>query len=362
MMHRNARVVLDDGYDIPAISFGAPVSAAGEVVFSTGMVGYPESLTDPSYRGQILTLTFPSVGNYGVPADVPGPEGLPKYFESDRVQVAGLIVADYHPAYSHWEATRALGDWLAAAGIPAVHGVDTRALTRRLRFSGTMPGKIIIDGEPARFDPAEHDLVAEVGLGRRDPIGPADGLHVVVVDCGVKANILRSLVHRGVRCTIIPWDRDPTEIECDGIMLTNGPGDPGRCVPTIEHVRAALARDVPIFGICHGCQILGLAAGGTSFKLHFGHRGQNQPVIDTETRRCYVTSQNHGYALDARELPSDFAVWFLNANDGSVEGIKHRHKPFSAVQFHPEAACGPVDTGYLFDRFLAQMAERRKGK
>lgn len=357
-----ARLVLEDGFVLPGRSFGAPVSSAGEVVFTTGMVGYPESLTDPSYRGQILALTFPSIGNYGVPGDGVGEFGLPGSMESDRIQVAGLVVADYSLAYSHWEAIQSLSAWLQDHGIPAICDVDTRALTRRLREHGTMLGKLEVGGDPGWFDPGRENLVARVGRGRDGVLNPEGTLRLAVIDCGVKNNILRCLMRRGASLTVLPWDADPAEVAHDGLVLTNGPGDPTMCDATIRHLGEALRRDVPVFGVCLGCQLLALATGGSTFKLRYGHRGQNQPVIDTETQRGYVTSQNHGYAVDARTLPEDWEVWFLNANDGTVEGIRHRSKPFSAVQFHPEASCGPVDTAFLFDRFLEQVRQRKEGQ
>jgi len=357
-----ARIVLEDGYSLTGRSFGAPISAAGEVVFTTGMVGYPESLTDPSYQGQILTLTFPSIGNYGVPGDGAGEFGLPAAMESDRIQVAGLVVADYSPAYSHWEAVQSLSAWLREHGVPAICDVDTRALTQRLRERGTMLGKLEVDGDPGWFDPATENLVARVGRGREGTINPGPEPRLAVIDCGCKNNILRCLARRGASLEVLPWDADPADVEHDGLVLTNGPGDPVTCEATIRHVAAALQRDVPVFGVCLGCQLLALASGASTFKLRYGHRGQNQPVIDTKTRRCYVTSQNHGYAVDSRTLPDDWEVWFLNANDGTVEGIRHRSKPVSAVQFHPEASCGPVDTAFLFDRFLEQVHTYREGR
>ena len=346
------RLILEDGSEHAGLSFGAPVSAAGEVVFTTGMVGYPEALTDPSYAGQVLVLTFPSIGNYGVPSDAPGPLGLPETMESDRIQVAGLIVADYAPVYSHWEAVRSLSAWLQAHGVPALHDMDTRALTRRLRDRGTMLGKLVVDGEPDWVDPNKEDLVARVARYDGHVFGAGGDPHIAVVDCGVKNNIIRCLLRRGARVTVVPWDARLAELDCDGVLLSNGPGDPTVCEATIAHTRALLARGIPVFGICLGCQILALAAGATTFKLRFGHRGQNQPAIEVGSQRCFITSQNHGYAIDARSLPSDWQVWFMNANDGSVEGIRHRSLPFSAVQFHPEAACGPVDSAHLFDDFL----------
>ena len=355
------RLVLEDGYTLHGRSFGAPLSTAGEMVFTTGMVGYPESLTDPSYRGQILALTFPSIGNYGVPAPGHGEFGLPATLESDRIQVSGLVVADYSPAYSHWEAVRSLSDWLRTHGVPALCDVDTRALTRHLRERGTMLGQLQVDGDPGWYDPAAENLVAAVSRDEPARLNPDGSPHLVVLDCGVKNNILRCLLRRGASLTVLPWDADPAQVPHDGLVLSNGPGDPTSCEATVGHLRAALDRGTPIFGICLGCQLLALAAGGSTFKLRFGHRGQNQPVTDTSTRRCHVTSQNHGYAVDARTLPDDWEVWFLNANDGSVEGIRHRSKPFSAVQFHPEASCGPVDTGYLFDDFLDRVRAHREG-
>jgi carbamoyl-phosphate synthase small subunit len=353
------RLVLEDGTVAHGLSFGAPVSAAGEVVFTTGMVGYPEALTDPSYAGQILVLTFPSIGNYGVPSDRPGPTGLPETMESDRIQVAGLIVADYAPVYSHWEAVRSLSAWLKHHGVPALHDMDTRALTRRLRDRGTMLGKLVVDGDPGWVDPNEENLVARVARFEGRTFGAGGDPHIAVVDCGVKNNIIRCLLRRGARVTVVPWDAPLAELACDGVLLSNGPGDPTRAEATIAHTRALLARGTPVFGICLGCQILALAAGAETFKLRFGHRGQNQPAIELGSQRCFITSQNHGYAIDARSLPTDWKVWFLNANDGSVEGIRHRSLPFSAVQFHPEAACGPVDSAHLFDDFLRTVRAHR---
>ncbi len=356
------RLILEDGTVLPGRSFGATTSASGEVVFTTGMVGYPESLTDPSYAGQILVPTFPSIGNYGVPSGRPGPQGLPETLESDRIQVSGLIVADYAPVYSHWEATRSLAGWLREHGVPALCEVDTRALTRRLREHGTMLGKLVTHEEPAWWDPATENLVGRVARFEGRVFGADGDPHIVAVDCGIKNNILRCLLRRGAKVTVVPWDTPITELDCDGVLLSNGPGDPTTVQATIIHTRALLARGTPVFGICLGCQIMALAAGAETFQLRFGHRGQNQPAIDLDSQRCFITSQNHGYAVDARSLPADWKVWFLNANDGSVEGIRHSSLPFSAVQFHPEAACGPVDTAYLFDEFLDSVRAHRAAR
>jgi carbamoyl-phosphate synthase small subunit len=341
--------------------FGAIDAAAGEVVFNTGMVGYPESITDPSYYGQILVLTYPLIGNYGVPVAEHDELGLPCHFESDRVQVRALVTANYHGEYHHWGAERSLGAWLEAEGIPGLYGVDTRALTRHLREHGTISGRIVPDGEtaPDWYDPSAENVVARVS--RAAPVTLGDGdVHVVVVDCGVKNNILRCLIRRGARVTVVPWDHPFDDIDYDGLLLSNGPGDPERCRAIATRVGSLLDRRAPIFGICLGCQILGLAAGATTFKLTYGHRGQNQPVAEAGTGRWAITSQNHGYAVDPATLGSEWEVWFRNGNDGTVEGLRLRDTPHSAVQFHPEAVCGPVDTAYLFDRFLEAARGARR--
>jgi carbamoyl-phosphate synthase small subunit len=342
---------LEDGTRLTGFSFGAAAPAAGEVVFTTSMVGYPESLTDPSYRGQILVMTYPLVGNYGVPA-----QGESARFESDRIQAAGLVVAQVHSDTSHAGAARSLSDWLSSEGVPGISGVDTRALTLRLRERGTMLGRVVPEGgePPEYFDPNRTDIVAEVST--REPVEFAGaGKRVVLVDCGVKQSIRRELLARGVNVRQVPWDWDYTGEDFDGILVSNGPGDPQRCAPTVGILRRALARNRPVFGICLGAQLLALAAGARTYKLPYGHRGQNQPCREAGSERCRLTSQNHGFAVDAGSLADDWQVWFTNANDGSVEGIRHRRRPFSAVQFHPEAAPGPLDSRDLFDRFVESL-------
>jgi carbamoyl-phosphate synthase small subunit len=361
MMDANRmKLVLEDGTTMVGQGFGAPVAVAGEVVFNTGMTGYVETLTDPSYKGQILTLTYPLVGSYGVPAPrTPGSIDGP--YESDRIQVQALVVQSYVDRYSHHAAVRSLGSWLAAEGIPAVTGIDTRTLTRKLREAGTMKGWLLpaeADVERAKRTAAAVEMREEAfrAVAPREPIVYEGGkLKVLLIDAGAKDNIVRSLLGRGVSVIRAPWHAPLAELaaQSDGILIGNGPGDPKDLGPLIEQLRALLGTyQRPIFGICLGNQILALAAGGDTYKLPYGHRGVNQPVQDLLSRRCYITSQNHGYAVDDESLPADWEPWFVNINDGTNEGIRSRLKPFFSVQFHPEATPGPEDAGYLFDDFL----------
>jgi carbamoyl-phosphate synthase small subunit len=345
------RLVLEDGSEYRGFSFGARKSVSGEVVFNTGMVGYPESLTDPSYRGQILTFTYPLIGNYGIPADVKN-GGLLKYFESDKIHIQAMVVAASPDAYSHWNAAKSLPEWLKEHDVPGIFGIDTRALTRRLREKGTMLGKVVLDGGSVRLnDPNKRNLVAEVSSP--EPVYYDGGRKtVIVVDCGVKNGIIRAFLQRGFTVLRIPWDHDFLSEDADGIVLSNGPGDPQMCSATIGRVREALEGKTPILGVCLGSQILGLAAGARTYKLKYGHRGQNQPCVESGTKRCYITSQNHGYAVETGTLPQDWREWFYNKNDGTNEGLVHISKPFFGTQFHPEASPGPDDTELIFDMFV----------
>ncbi len=350
-----ARLILEDGTVFSGKSFGFNSSSAGEAVFNTGMVGYPESLTDPSYCGQILVFTYPLIGNYGVPGKKKE-FGLSKFFESERIQVKGLVVADYSQEWSHWNSEKSLGDWLKEEKVPAISGVDTRALTKRLREKGTMLGKIVLGKDVEFFDPNKVNLVQEVsgkkvlehGKGRKK---------IAVVDCGVKNNIIRSLVNRKVKVYRVPWNCDLVKsgLDFDGVVLSNGPGNPKQCRETIENVKKLLKEEIPIFGICLGNQILALAAGANTFKLKYGHRGQNQPCEELDSGKCFITAQNHGYAIKGSSMGRGWGEWFKNLNDGTNEGIKHRVKPFYSVQFHPEFNPGPTDTGFLFDKFLREV-------
>ena len=350
-----AKLVLEDGEVFEGYSFGYERSVAGEVVFNTGMVGYPESLTDPSYSGQILVLTYPLIGNYGVPGDQEDALGLLEHFESHQIHIKALIVSDYSRDYSHWESERSLSQWLVEHGIPALCGIDTRKLTQKLREAGVMLGKVVFgSADLAFFDPNSANLAA--GVATKAPVEYGKGSRTaVLIDCGVKYSIIRSLVQRGIKVIRVPWDHDPFALEFDAILVTNGPGDPAMCKPTIAVLAKAIEQGIPIMGICLGNQLLALAAGAQTYKLKYGHRSQNQPCVDQDTGRCYITSQNHGFAVDAKTLPKGWKEWFVNANDGTNEGIRHENKPFCSVQFHPEAAPGPVDTAFLFDKFREML-------
>lgn len=351
-----AKLVLEDGSELSGFSFGALRSAAGEVVFNTAMTGYPESLSDPSYQGQILVATYPLIGNYGVPRLV-RTHGLTDHFESDRLQVTGLVISDYSFQYSHWNAERSLSDWMIEQGVPGIYGIDTRLLTMRIREQGALLGKIVIGGDPGFRDPNRENLVERVSVNA--PVEHGSGRYrILLVDCGTKNNIIRCLLRRDATVVQVPWNHPLNEESFDGVVLSNGPGDPKMCIETIKNLQDLLRKDHPVFGICLGSQLMALAAGADTYKLKYGHRSHNQPVRMEGTTRCFITSQNHGYAVDTKTLPKGWEPWFLNLNDDTCEGLRHRSKPFSAVQFHPEASAGPVDTEFLFDEFMLQVKER----
>lgn len=406
MERKQARLILSDGSVFQGWSFGFERETVGdgvsysdrfvgEVVFNTAMTGYPESLTDPSYAGQILVMTYPLVGNYGVPSLTPSPSlkgegggcnGVLPVLESERIHVKGLAVADYSEQYSHWNARESLAAWLKREKVPGITGIDTRRLTKVLREHGVMMGRIVFEGaamasqqteeghgavnHAAAQDYGEVNWVEKVSCTEVITYRPENNLaplssdhspfkRVVLVDCGVKANIIRCLIKRGVEVVRVPWDYDFNQLDFDGLFLANGPGDPERCEVTIEHIRTFLHhKEVrPCMGICLGNQLLARAAGAKTYKLKYGHRSHNQPVREVGTNRCFITSQNHGYAVDDATLPADWEPLFVNMNDGSNEGIRHKTNPWFSAQFHPEACSGPTDTEYLFDEFVA-MIER----
>lgn len=345
------KLYLEDGTVFEGKGFGAAADSAGEVVFSTGMTGYVESLTDPSFAGQILVCTYPLIGNYGVPDE--------SRFESERMHIAGLIVSEYSASYSHGEAKESLHEWLKRSGVPAIEGIDTRALTKKLRERGVMLGQVVRKDAGEFYDPNRENLVAKVSPKSVRTYGTGP-VRIVAVDCGMKENIVRSLVRPETTLVRVPWNHDFSQEPYDALVLSNGPGDPEMCTPTVMNIRKAMRDGKPILGVCLGNQLLALAAGASTYKLKYGHRGQNQPCINADTGRCYITSQNHGYAVDASTLPTTWRVWFTNANDGSVEGVRHATNPWRSVQFHPEASPGPTDTSWIFDDFLKEITARRR--
>lgn len=357
-----ACLVLEDGTSFEGTSFGFEKSSTGEVVFNTGMVGYPESLTDPSYKGQILAFTYPLIGNYGVPNREKDGFGIEKNFESGKIQVSGLIVADYSFKYNHWQAVQSLSDWLKSEQIPAITGIDCRALTKKLREKGVMLGKIVLNDEQIDFeDPNKRNLAEEVTC-KKPTLFENGKTTIALLDCGAKNNISRSLLQRKVSVLKIPcsYNLFNGKHDFDAVLVSNGPGDPKMVKAAIETAKKSMEQGIPTFGICFGNQILALAAGADTFKLKYGHRSQNQPSQLVGSKQCFITSQNHGYAVDEKSLPQDWQPWFTNLNDGTNEGIKHKTKPFMSVQFHPEASPGPVDTAFLFDQFIALAKEAKK--
>jgi len=382
---RNVTLILDDGSRFHGKSFGFEKPVAGEVVFNTAMTGYPESLTDPSYAGQLMTLTYPLVGNYGVPPFTVEPNGLATFMESERIHAEAIIVSDYSEDFSHWNAVESLADWLKREQVPGITGIDTRELTKVLREHGVMMGRIVFDDVENEIDNSQLTIDNYEDVNYVDRVsckeiivytGKESPLHfpittptaqlncqlstvncqlkrVVLLDCGVKSNILRCLLKRDVEVIRVPWDYDYNELEFDGLFISNGPGDPDTCDAAVQNIRRAMKNEkLPIFGICMGNQLLSKAGGAKIYKLKYGHRSHNQPVRMVGTERCFITSQNHGYAVDNTTLTEDWEPLFINMNDGSNEGIRHKRNPWFSAQFHPEAASGPTDTEFLFDEFV----------
>lgn len=362
--------MLDDGTVMRGEGFGASATVFGEVVFNTGMVGYTETLTDPSYGGQILSLTYPLVGNYGVPRPDLDDARIPKAFESDRIQARGLAVHSLAETASHWRLHSTLDEWLHSEGVPGIAGIDTRALASKLRSGGVMMGALAVSD---RVDAAavlqdlrraekyaDGSFVENVSTRRAVSYGSGDA--VVVIDTGAKNAILRNVVSMGYRAVKVPWDATMEQIaehSPRAVVVSNGPGDPEKCAQTAKTVKQIISENIPTLGICLGAQIMGLAGGTSTYKLPYGHRGQNKPCLEEGTDRVYVTSQNHGYCIDPESLAgSEYRMWFRNSDDGTVEGIRHREKPAIAVQFHPEASPGPYDCRFVFERLAGLMGGR----
>ena len=353
-MNKSATLVLEDGTEFKGKAFGYTKSIAGEIVFNTAMTGYPESLTDPSYKGQILIATYPLIGNYGVPGEGEKDQML-EYYESNKIQISGFVISDYSHAYSHWNAKKSLHDWMVENKTPGIYGIDTRALTKILREKGSMLAKIIFDETDIDFyDPNKLNLVAEVSTKQKQIYG--DGKYkILLIDCGVKNNIIRHFLKRDTTIIRVPWDYDISREEYDGLFISNGPGDPIKCNITIQNLSEAFQKEQPMFGICLGNQLMALASGAETYKLKYGHRSHNQPVLHLESQRAYITSQNHGFAVDNETLNSNWEPSFVNLNDNTNEGFKHKTKPFFSTQFHPEASSGPTDTEFLFDLFINEI-------
>ncbi len=365
---RKCALVLSTGERLEGRLIGAPVRSAGELVFTTGMVGYSEAITDPSYFGQILVFTYPLIGNYGIPRPVLDGGVLPRGFESERARTAGVIMTVDSPEAFHWNSCQSLDAWLREQGVPGIAGLDTRHLVHRIRGTASLLGRIEPEqplGEAALharfnipsdgfFDPGSREILPEVSRKERTRVGHGTK-RVALVDCGVKANIVRQLVAGGCEVELLPWDADLSSVDCDGWVLSNGPGDPAKTGGLIERIAALLTGTRPILGICLGHQLLALAAGARTRRMPYGHRGHNQPVRLAGTRRGYLTSQNHGYVVADGSLGPEWEAWFNNVNDGTIEGIRHRSKPFRSVQFHPEAAGGPRETGWILEDFVRSL-------
>jgi len=352
-MSQKAFLILEDGTKYEGFVFGHAGSTAGGVVFSTGMIGYTESLTDPSFYGQILVLTFPLIGNYGVGQKSDQYRLSP--FESGKIQAKGLIVSEYSPQFDHWNANQSLEQWMQTEKIPGIYGIDTRALTKHLREKGSMLGKIVVaEQDVDYYDPNKENLLEKISVELPHYYGDGDKT-IAILNCGCKTSIIDNITNQDVKVLLLPWHWDVSAEKVDGLLISSGPGDPQTCTGIVDQIKQAMAKDLPTLGICLGHQVMAIAAGADTYKLKYGHRSQNQPVIQTGTNKCFITSQNHGFAVDNKTLPSDWKPLFNNLNDDTNEGLIHESGRFFSVQFHPEAAPGPYDTTFLFDDFLKMI-------
>ncbi len=358
---KKIKIVLENGQEFTGYHFGYEKSIAGELVFNTAMTGYPESLTDPSYKGQILVATYPLIGNYGVPVDDRKNKML-EFYESNKIHIEALVISQYSEEYSHWNAKKSLHDWMIENEIPGIFGVDTRKITQIIRENGSMKAKILIDEQDISFvDTSKINLVDLVSVKEKEVYGNGK-LKILLVDCGVKNNIIRRLIQHDATVIRVPWNYSFLEEDYDGLFISNGPGDPTHCQSTIKHLKMAIDKNKPIFGICLGHQLLALAGGANTYKLKFGHRSHNQPVLYQPTQKAYITSQNHGYAVDDSSLSKEWEPTFRNLNDDTNEGLRHVFKPIFSTQFHPEASGGPTDTDFLFNDFIEMVKEKKYAK
>jgi len=369
--YKKARLELSNGVTLEGSAIGADVCVTGEMVFNTGMLGYSEAMTDPSYLGQILVFSFCLIGNYGIPAPKGGDFFMAKGHESSSIKTQGIIVSDIYDGCHHHDGGMSLEQWMIENNVPGIAGIDTRYLVQMIRESGNLFGRIVPEGAKKekidRFeflknfsdaeyvDPSKYNLMPSVSTKEIKKFGTGVK-KVAVIDCGAKLNISRMLVERGCEVYLLPWDADFSKVEVDGWLISNGPGDPQNTGDLVERVKKdVLGSGKPVLGICLGHQILSLASGAKTRRLPHGHRSHNQPVFSLPDKHAYMSSQNHRYAVEKKTIQEGWELWFENANDESVEGLRHKTKPYRSVQFHPEASSGPNDTSWIMDEFVKKI-------